>query len=409
MTKKLIAILIVILLLAGGAWLWWGRASSPAGTSGEPLSGASPFGTPEGGVANIPAAQPSFEGEVAPLVAPSTQDNGQADKLRLFKLESSPVAGFVALTRGTSTVVRYTERGTGHIFETKLPDVQKVRLTNETLPQIYEAYFRQDGGVVLYRTLDESDVVRNMALTLTPPRGTSTEALYTISMTALRGQIDSISSGPGDVLTYVLKDTQTITSSKFNGDGVKNLWSGAFTSWRTGRLGTGTFVFTKPSASLPGYAYSLASQSLTKLIGPLNGLVVTANPAGTYLIYSYSAGNTTRLSTRGVKAGVPADLSPATLADKCVGSAQGVAIFFCGAPTRGLTGREPDQWYQGKTHFSDEIWRFDAISQGATLIAELEGEFGVTLDVSSPALSSDERYFIFINKNDLSLWALSLR
>ncbi|MBX4206258.1 hypothetical protein KW784_00475, partial [Candidatus Parcubacteria bacterium] len=225
----------------------------------------------------------------------------------------------------------------------------------------------------------------------------------------LRGEIDAVSIGAGDSLMYVVKDSNAVVSSKFNGDAVKTLWSGPFTAWRTGRLGSGTLVFTKPSATLPGYAYSLASGGLTKLLGPLNGLIATANPAGTYLIYSYVSGNEEHLFAKEVGKSTSAEFSPSTLADKCAGSVKEKGIFFCGAPSGGVSGAEPDGWYQGKTHFSDSVWRFDALTQSATLLADPEEGFGVSLDVSLPQLSPDEKYFVFVNKSDLSLWALSLR
>jgi hypothetical protein len=383
------------------------------GTSGNATS--SPFGTFED--SGLPAAQPDFQGEVAPITGTATETGTSTQGARLFKLEGAPVAGFVALTRGSSTAVRYADRATGNIFETTLPQVAKARLTNTTLPEIYEAYFRSDGGAVLFRALGEDDAVKNMSLALTAPKSTpastsspqGANAFYTAELTLLRGNLDSLSRGTGDTLFYVVRDSNGIVSSKFNGDGQKTLWKGTFTSWRTAPLGSSLLVFTKPAFSLPGYAYRLANESLTKLLGPLSGLIVSANPAGTYLIYSYSDGSTTHLLSKAVAGSGETELAPTTLADKCVGSASEKAVFYCGAPAEGVAGAEPDLWYQGKVNFTDDIWRFDVATGEATLVLQPALDFGLSLDVLEPQLSSDGRYLVFINKTDLSLWAAALR
>lgn len=409
MNKNLLIGIGILIIAAGGLWFLFtagGGEAPPANPDAAPLG--SPFGMGDSMVQEgIPATRPDFEGEVEPL--PVAQAGVVEEGVKLFKLEATPVAGFIAFNQGTSTVVRYADRATGNIFDISLPSLEKKRLTNNTIPQIYEAYFRDDGLAALFRALDEDDGMKNMAVTLTPPKATSTDALYTLSLALLRGQIDGIAKGAGDALFYVVKDSNAVVSSKWSGEGSQTLWSGPFNSWRTGRLGSGIFVFTKPAATLPGYAYRLSGGTLTKLLGPLNGLVAAANPAGTHLIYSYTEGGLTRLFAEEVGKGAAAEFSPSTLADKCAGSAPEKGIFYCGAPAIGVAGTQPDMWYQGKTHFSDSLWRFDATTGAAALVFEPESDFGVPADVSLPQLSPDGRYFVFVNKNDLSLWAASLR
>src|SRR5690606_28868896 len=67
---------------------------------------------------------------------------------KIFKLSDAPVAGAVAFTRDGRTAVRYTDRATGHIIESILPgeeageeSVIKTKITNSTIPKIYEAIF----------------------------------------------------------------------------------------------------------------------------------------------------------------------------------------------------------------------------------------------------------------------------
>src|SRR5258706_5577502 len=62
---------------------------------------------------------------------------------KLRKLVSAPVAGFTIIS-GTTTVVRYLEKDTGHIYDINLQGSNQ-RVTNTTIPRVYEAIFANDG------------------------------------------------------------------------------------------------------------------------------------------------------------------------------------------------------------------------------------------------------------------------
>ena len=83
--KRLLFIGLPLLILLGvGGWFFFGTSSGPTPQAGNTAT-SSPFGSGEG-VVGIPATQPDFEGEVAPLPETSTE-SGQAE-LKLFKLEA---------------------------------------------------------------------------------------------------------------------------------------------------------------------------------------------------------------------------------------------------------------------------------------------------------------------------------
>ena len=410
--KKLLLILAFVLILAGVAWFFWPKQTGVVLVPGSGNATSSPFGS--GNTVGVPAEQPVAQGESGAPQPTTEESSGQASiTAKLFKISTAPVAGFIALAQSSTTVVRFVDRGTGNIFDAMLPAgdggvLAKTRVTNQTLPQIYEAWFAPTGQVALFRTLDDSDVVKNVAVTINKPAASSSDAFSKLSMTSLIGSIDSLSAA-GTSLYYEALDSGALLSSDFNGQKVKTWWNSRFPSWRTSRLGANMLIFTKPSATMPGAAYSLTSSgALTKLAGPLNGLDALGNASGSYFLYSYNDGGNTRLFASATK-GTLTEIIPATFADKCVWSAQAKQIFFCAAPSNGIGGNEPDSWYQGKTHFSDDLWRFDASTGQATVLTQPNKEFGVNLDVSNSALSPDESYMIFMNKTDLSLWALRLR
>lgn len=405
--KKFFFIFVPLILIALFAWLYLRNGNSPLV---ETLNGGLPFGSADG--VNIPAS------DSTDTVGQTTNfDQNVAADTKVFRLANTPIAGFTTFTRGKDSVVRFMDRATGHIFDITLPKegevatLEKVRVTNNTLPKIYEAYFSPNGNTVLTRSLEgDTDAIKNITLTLTPPRATSSAELYGVSATNLRGDIDSIAVGASGNLFYNLGDTGSIISSSFTGTGVKTLFSSAFTNWRLGRMGNNLLVSTKASSLVSGYAYSLSANggSLTKLAGPLNGLVAVANPTGNLLLYSYIDNGQTKLFSKNISKNTTSEILPATLAEKCIWSVKQASVFYCGTPVESISGAEPDNWYLGRSHFTDYIWQFDTNTEIAKLIAEPKTESSLDLDVSDPKLSPNEDYLIFINHTDLTLWAVRI-
>lgn len=406
--KKILIILSFLIILLLGAWLLLRNGDAPIV---ETIRDGLPFGSGED--INIPALDQGKDtiGQTTPF------DENITEEDKLFRISNAPVAGFTIFNRGSkaSTIVRYVDRATGHIFDATLPSednsLEKARVTNNTLPKIYEAHFRSDGSEVLLRSINEVGAIENLTLTLAPPRTTSTSSpqLYSITATNLRGNIDSPLSGAGNTLFYVARDANTIVSSTFTGTSIRTLLESAFDNWRLERAGNSLLVYTKASASAPGYAYLLNSNggSLSKVAGPLNGLIAVANSNGSRILYSYSQGGT-MLFVKNQQSEASSEILPATLAEKCVWSNTNSAVFFCGTPISGLVGNEPDNWYLGRTHFSDYVWRFDTNSEIAQLISNPKADFDIDLDVYEPMLSSSDGYLVFINKTDLTLWAVKL-
>lgn len=403
--KKILIILLAVISVALIASLgWYFLVRDKEVPLGEAISNSLPFGSEDNTLPAAASRQPVDE-------TPELVDKFSSPTANLFRLSATPVAGAVVFERGKQLVVRYVDRATGHIYDANLATLEKTKVTNNTLPKIYEAYFRTDGNAVLLRYLkDDSDVVENLSLTLTPPQGTSTDALYTVSSTALRGDISAVATGPGNALFYALKDTSSIVTSTFNGASVRTIFTSPFTDWRLAAAGNRLIVYTKASARIAGYAYTLntLNRTLAKILGPLNGLAAIPNPSGNQVLYSYVEDDKTKLFAKNLAKNTLSEILPATLAEKCVWSTKNTGVLFCGAPTDSPGSGEPDDWYRGATHFSDDIWLFNTNGGVGQVLAEPEQSLRTDIDVMEPKLSPDEDYLIFLNKNDLSLWALRL-
>ena len=409
MSKKVLITLILVIVvippvLIGGYFFFKNSDVSV----GETISNVLPFGSG----ANLPLAPEDTE-NLPEEGSESIPDEFGAPKEKLFRLSQEPVAGAVILSgKASTTMVRYVDRATGHIYDVNLETLEKTKISNQTLPKVYEAYFRGDGKALLLRRLrDDSDVVENLSITLTAPNNFSTSSietgsLYSATSTLLRGDIGSVSTANNN-LFYTLRDNSSVVSSAFSGAGAQTLLSSPFTDWNLVAYGNSVLLYTKASASASGFAYTLGASGLTKILGPLNALIALPNASGNKILYSHVLGNETRLFVKNISTGVTAEISVPTLAEKCVWS-KNTSLVYCGSPSSDIGVNEPDNWYKGISAFSDRVWSFDTESGFAKILVEPSLTLGLGVDVLEPKLSPNEDYLIFTNKADLSLWALKL-
>jgi hypothetical protein len=413
MNKKLIiGMTIVVALIA--IFLGWFYLLKEGGSNNEQTATTTTSGSPFGSGENLDSSQNSstnpLSGNGTGAAAQEMYDSSGKPISNLYRLSKEPVAGAVAINRNGQTIIRYVERATGHIIEVNPATLETKAITNQTIPKIYSAKFRPDGSAVLYRSLkDGSDVVENTSLTLTLPKATSTDGIYGVSAAALRGDIGSVTV-IGSTLYYVLKDSKNISSSNFTGSQIKTLFSSGFSEWTLTPAGNNLVIFTKPTASAVGYAYTLSVNggTPTKILGPLLGLVVLPNSSGSRILYSYTDNGLAKTKVNNSQGNTISEISPATIAEKCVWSTKNQDRLICASPANNIGNYEPDNWYQGTTSFSDRIWLFNTANQVAQILVEPKIAFNIDLDAIEPKLSINEDYLYFINKRDLTLWVLKL-
>lgn len=387
---------VLVIILGIGIYLVLTNVSAP---TVQTIKNVLPFGTGEG-VSILAGGDQTATGT-------STVPGESAPQSKLFEISSAPVAGFVSFAKNGFTIVRFADRATGHIFDVDPTTLEKTQISNDTLPKVYEAVFNADGSRVVFRSLEnDSDTIKSDLLTLIPPSASSTQDIYSISKTALQDNINEL-VGLKNAVFFTRSDSNSVYSAGFDNKAPKSLLSIPFTSWRLSPYGNSLLVYTKASSKELGYAYLVNGGSLTKVLGPLNGLVVLPSADGTNLLYSYlDSGN--HLKVKNQKTGVSVEITPDTLAEKCVWSIKQTNLVYCAVPDS-VSGNEPDSWYQGSTHFADQIWRFDANSPFTDLLADSKKDSSETIDAIDLALSPNEDYLFFINKNDLTLWALKLQ
>ncbi|NCN07992.1 hypothetical protein GW944_00280 [Candidatus Parcubacteria bacterium] len=415
MKKPLTISIIILITLVIGFTLWTIFSRDSNTTVGEAVRNVLPFGS--GGDVNIPIQNNNNE-----LDSSKFFDAKGVPTEKLFTLSRTPIAGYVVFNKDGDNVVRYIDRATGHIYDSILPKnlgtdpVETKKITNNTIPKIYEAYFNPNGSKVLIRSLIENtDAVENISLSLTPPKTTAStstsesDSLYSISSTNIRGNISSVAV-VGNSLLSLVKDSSSIISSSFDGSNQKTILNTPFTDWKIISNGNNVLAQTKAGSYFSGYAYKLntVSGSLTKIVGPLDGLIILPNPTGSFVLYSYNQGGEVKVIAKNTQNNKLTPITPATLAEKCVWSTKNIEILICSSPIEGLDLNEPDNWYKGLTHFSDRLWIYDVNENISQVLLEPKLAYDIDIDAINLQLSPDEEYLIFTNKTDLTLWALKI-
>ncbi len=397
-------IVVVVILLGVVGWaLFTHKISLP---SSQPNKNGSPFGVTPGDV-TAPTASASNSPQ-----QPSVVGSGQsAPTASLFQVATDPVAGAVVFLRGINEIIRYVDRATGHIYEVDPVAFSKTEIANNTLPKIYKALWKPDGTVVVEQTLpNDGDTVVTTSIALTPPKATSTAGVdYTLTATQLRGSVSNLAVTANSI-AYVLSDTGTVGVSGFAGQKPTTLYSSSFNNWQLAWQGANVVMTTNASVAADGFSYLVSpAGKLTKVLGPFKALSSLVSPDGTRVAYSYQSDQGPIFATKALKTNNTNINVPTTLAEKCVWSLKQKSAIYCATPTNGIGENNPDAWYQGLIHFSDNIWKFDTNTGNSNLLAEPKKNFNVDLDIINPELSPNEDYLLFTNKTDLSLWALKIQ
>lgn len=417
-TLTILAVIVVLLGIAVAAYFLF-FAGSGAGLTVDTSTG-NPFGTPSGNASN-----PSNNGSTAGSGTPSTIAGVQVAP-HLLKITSAPVArGFLVLDASStipvslasttatsstppkpllSTSVRYINRESGNMYAYDLGVGTSERLTNHTAPGVEEAAWVGDGSRAFIRFLtndtDKSEHIDTYAL---PADGSDGRLLP-------RDLSQVLTQATSTVFTLMPNSSGSVGSlAKADGSAPAPLFTSPLSAIRVSFAGTNLFAYTKPSANLNGYAFTIdrKSGSFTKVAGPLPALTALPSPSGKEALVSYLTNGSFTFALFDVATHVMTTLPIATFAEKCVWAKDGQSAY-CAVPTALTAENLPDSWYQGTVAFSDRIWKIDLIARAATLVANLPQLASKDpIDAVSLSVDRDENTLVFMNKRDGSLWAYS--
>lgn len=408
MSKKTAYMLIVVLfvLLAGGLLYFYlsTRGAAPAG--GAPETGGNPI-FPSGGGGAGTRETPSGTGEETP------PGELPAAPAKLRRLTDTPIAGAALLAGAGGPAVRYIERGTGHVFEIGAGENAARRLSNTTIPKIYEALFSKDGTRIIARYLKEgTEEIVTFSAELAKKDSNPDE--LALQGAFLPANISAIARAPGSTRVFYVTGGESGARgfvAADDGSQRTEIWSSPLREWSAAwpREDTAA-LWGKPAAAAPGYLLfvDMRTGRVDKIVSGIAGLDPSVSPDLSHIIFSESGVGGIRLRLWKSKGGSVSDLTVATLPEKCVWGRRDPSTVYCAVPKEIPAAEYPDDWYRGRLFFDDELWKIHAESGTAEMLADL-GTEGSAIDAISLAIDPDDTALTFINKRDLTLWLVNLK
>lgn len=315
--------------------------------------------------------------------------------------------------RATSSSMLFTDRMTGYVYE-YIPKLLKIhQVSNTRMPGVYSATFFANGTFVLFRTYDEGKNAVVSTLFRVPVVGVNAEAASLEKIINLPNNIVSISvNRTTKQLSFLAKTASGSTLYSLNEDSRSAISESnppkmvaanlPFSSWNLAYGGSILYMTTKASAFSSGYLVEAFTGK--RIVSDKTGLVVSPSFDENTILYSMNARSGLLSFLFNKKTGATLQLPIKTIASKC-GFENNAAFVICGVPSLlpSVSFGYPNDWYQGKISFSDNLYRLATDGSG-TMIIELKKEAGEPLDLVDLSLNAANSLLGFINKKDFSLW-----
>jgi len=397
-TKKIIWGIVIVLLLAAAAFaVWWFFFRTTTSITPPTTSGTFPE-----------------SGKLGDIEAPSDDDGeefgfgtetGEGPSLR--QLTTEPVAGAVIFSRGGETVVRWAERGTGHFFEESVTANSPTRISNQTIPEIGDVIWRPDGNGVIVR-YEKNSAGTSYIESFYAPVNASAKEGDTLRASFLPRNIKTIAFSPtGNTIFYLSENSAGSTATLAAPDGTKKSSlielpiKDLSVNWP---VNDSVFLTTRAAAGIGGVVFSLGSQNgLFDAVGQGFGLTTIANRTGSLILKSKNGA----LSVARRSEGTETSVGLTTIADKCVWGKKDKTEAYCAVPQSSSQEDLLDNWYQGTITTRDSLWSINGEDVETNLLTSFN-DARENIDAFNLDISADDKYIIFQNKDDLTLWLLRL-
>lgn len=297
--------------------------------------------------------------------------------------------------------IRYVERSTGHIYQMYLDTKATGKVSNSTIPNIYETFFDGTASSVLYRYLDQDGkTITSFLATLGSNKGEFLpndilDASVSPDKTKFFYLTKSANGVVGTVRMFKdIKKTQVFNSSL----------SELLSQWvAIDKI----YLTTKASGLVEGSLFSLniTNGVMTKIWGGVRGLTTVANKDGAIVLYSSSLLGSPKLGFFNAKDHTSKEIGLYGLPEKCIWSNDAISVY-CAIPDNITSGIYPDSWYQGLTSFNDHFVKIN--SQTGEINSLSESYADGQIDATHLFLDKAESKLFFINKKDSTLWSLDL-
>ncbi len=311
----------------------------------------------------------------------------EPESWRLVQISNEPSVG----ASSNDGMIQFTDQKTGNIYTSNKGSTRE-RVSGTILKQVRNSYTMSDDSVLI--------ITNNT----TPKRASLEEPEPTITTTDFLDDMLQIAQS-GDYLYYTTPNNTGGINVKSTKDTQVVLWSSHLRGWLLQVIDDYIIITQKASYNIPGYAYIIPKQGIDDNTIPktiaqdLPGLITNLSQDATQLLYSTSDNEGTKLFLKKLNTGDIIPLSIKTLASKCAWSNNNITLY-CAVPHT-IPSNMPDDWYKGKVHFTDSLWRINTTTGDAYELAQNTG-----LDILEIVEDTSGGVVIFKNKTDQSLWAI---
>ena len=359
---------------------------------------------------------------------PTNIDNqpGEAPILidRLRQISDTPAAGGFVYARTkegdslfssapeSEDVMRYVEASTGHIYE-GLGDTETItRVTNTTIPRITNAVFLNGDQAILQYKDNATERKKTFSASVVEPIDNGNDedvASARLSGIFLQDSIrDVLVQGADVIYTFVENGRFSIRKTDLNGNDIEEVFASELLQWHVKPFGINDLAVTHvPSFGSFGYAQAVDtdSKNVSKIFSGQLALQVLPSPNGERTMISFWDGSDMSLYVE--EDATVRDTGLDTFAEKCVWSSDNIFVY-CAEPLNDIEFGAPDDWYKGLESYSDDYYQVNTNTAEASLLFSPFEEGNYSLDVTNPALSSNEKFLSFIDKNTQTFWTYQL-
>ena len=304
--------------------------------------------------------------------------------------------------RATTTVLMFVDRVTGYVYGHVVESGKTYQISNTTIPGVFDAYIWAGGDRIVMRSLDadRKTIVSILASVPNVQEGRDPEPL--IDTTYLPQNISSVAVSKNlSTLSYVVPGSNGSTVYSLSLRGTTRVADSPFSEWTLSYGGEQLYATSHASAYVEGTTVALPSFS--SVVGGKTGLLSTPSSNGPILNSMWTP---TGLATFGVTVGKTISFTIKTLASKCAGTVS--PYFICGVPQSISEGAEglPDDWYQGRFMFSDDLFVVNAQTGESYALYSFPETYG-QIDITHLTTSGGSDLISFIRKQDGSLFLLN--
>lgn len=325
----------------------------------------------------------------------------------LQQLTTRPVAGYGIVSSDDQPLLRYVERGTGHVYEIDLEQGEETRISNTTIPRVHNAQFSPDGDMVLLQATTNN--VRSSII------GRITSEDSQIEYVDLPEGLENPSFSRNNTLRFTLPENDRTVGYTYSleTDAMDAIFSlplqNVVLHW-SDRTDGAHYVSNRPDSRTTSYLYRLSGNNL--LPTDIHGQGLTVARHGDIILFSRYEDDQLLSYHHNLDTDTQSLLSPYILPEKC----DVAQAIHCGSTlalelqTQSFT--MPESWYMGEVALNDALFSITQNTEreqsllgsevSATRLIQLEAEAGRRIDVTT--LQSTNDRVVFINRIDDMLW-----